>query len=78
MGDAQGNKVSVAPVMAKRKADDDLAPGVTAADSTSVPPLQPARTRPDPGSGQWSMDALFYLAGYAAITAAVLSFFGLW
>jgi len=65
-------------MIAKRKSDDDVAPGAETADPKPVAPLQSAGLRSDPRSGRWSMDAVFYLAGYAAITAAVLSFFGLW
>jgi hypothetical protein len=64
-------------MIAKRKSDSDVAPSA-AADPTPIPHLQSAGARSDLRSGRWSMDAVFYLAGYAAITAAVLSFFGLW
>lgn len=40
--------------------------------SDGAPPVQGLRAR------RLSMDVIFYLVGYAAITAAVLSFFGLW
>jgi hypothetical protein len=65
-------------MIAKRKSDHDVAPVAEAADPTPVSHLQLVGARSDPRSGRWSMDAVFYLAGYAAITAAVLSFFGLW
>jgi len=75
-------------MMAKRKSDLDAAPRAEAAqaagrepDPTPLLPLvQSDGAGPVHGlrPGRWSMDVIFYLVGYAAITAAVLSFFGVW
>ena len=65
---------------AQRKSDDDVAPRAAAADATRIPDPEAGSAQPlrKPQSGGLSMDAVFYLVGYAAITAAVLSFFGWW
>jgi hypothetical protein len=84
---AYGSEVSVEPMVTKRKLDFDeasrseAAPGVGKdADLARLPHLESAGTRPvhRPRPGGWSVDAIFYLVAYAAITAAVLSFFGIW
>lgn len=78
---------SVTAIIAKRKPDLDAAPRADAAqvagrepDQAPLPIVQSDGAGPVHGlrPGRWSMDVLFYLAGYAAITAAVLSFFGVW
>ena len=79
--------VAATATMAKRKSDIDTASRAKAARAPGPDP-DPAQLRLVQSDGarpvqglrprRWSMDAIFYLVGYAAITAAVLSFFGVW